>query len=76
MLRGIDSNEGQAGSVRERGEGLVESKPLRESRGALDTEVVVNETAKGRQGLMSKGADSRHLRPGAHERGHGREERT
>ena len=33
-------------SVLERGEGLVESEPLRESLGALGTEVVHRETAK------------------------------
>ena len=59
MLRGIDSKEGQAGSVLERGEGLIESEPLRESLGALGTEVVALETAKERQGLMSKGIDSK-----------------
>ena len=47
--RGIDSKDGQAGSVLERGEGLVESEPLRESLGALGTEVVVLETAKERR---------------------------
>ena len=40
VLRGIDSKEGQAGSVLERGEGLVESECLPESLGALGTEVI------------------------------------
>ena len=57
-LEGIDSEEGQAGSVLERGKGLVESKPLRESLGALGTEVVRRETAKERRGAMSKGPDT------------------
>ena len=58
-LEGIDSKEGQAGSVLERGEGLVESEPLRESLGALGTESVVPETAKERRGAMSKAIDSK-----------------
>ena len=62
VLRGIDSEEGQAGSVLERGEGLVESEPLRESLGAVGTELVIPETEKERQGVMSKGADSRYLK--------------
>ena len=43
---GIDSKEGQAGSVLERGEGLVDSEPLRESLGALGAEYIPLETAK------------------------------
>ena len=58
MSKGIDSKEGQAGSVLERGEGLVESEPLRESLGALGTELVIPETEKERQGVMSKGPDT------------------
>ena len=54
-LEGIDSKDGQAGSVLERGKGLVESEPLRESLGALGTELVLLETAKERRGTMSKG---------------------
>ena len=46
VLRGIDSKEGQAGSVLERGERLVEGEPLRESLGALDTELVPRKTSK------------------------------
>ena len=57
MSKGIDSKEGQAGSVLERGEGLVESEPLRESLGALGTESVVLETAKEQRWAMSKGPD-------------------
>ena len=55
---GIDSKEGQAGSVLERGEGLVESEPLRESLSALGTESVLLETAKGKRWAMSKGPDT------------------
>ena len=55
VLRGIDSKEGQAGSVLERGEGLVESEPLRENLGALATKLVPPETANERRGEMSKG---------------------
>ena len=69
MSKGIDSKEGQAGSVLERGEGLVESDPLRESLGALRTEFVVPETAKERRWAMSKGADSRGQKQ-AHGHGH------
>ena len=58
VSRGIDSKEGQDGSVLEQGEGLVESEPLRESLGALVTDVVAHETAKERRGAMSKGLDS------------------
>ena len=58
-LRGIDSKDGQAGSVLERGEGLVESEPLRESLGALGTEFVPIETAKEKREAMSKGIDSK-----------------
>ena len=47
---GIDSKEGQAGSVLERGEGLVESESLRKSLSALGTESVLLEAAKERQG--------------------------
>ena len=46
LSAGIDSKDGQPGSVLERGEGLVESEPLPESLGALGTKVVVLETAK------------------------------
>ena len=66
VLRGIDSKEGQAGSVLERGEGLVESEPLRESLGALGTKFVRFETAKERRGAMSKGIDSKAGGPRAH----------
>ena len=48
--RGIDGEEGQAGSVLERGEALVESKALRESLGARGTELVHLETAKEDEG--------------------------
>ena len=48
-LEGIDSKEGQAGSVLERGEGLVESKPLRESLGALGTELIAAHAAQRTQ---------------------------
>ena len=58
-LGGIDSNEAQAGSVLERGERLVEGESLRESLGALGTELVLPETAKERRWKMSKGIDSK-----------------
>ena len=70
--RGIDSKDGQAGSVLERGEGLVESEPLRESLGALRTELVEPEAAKERRGAMSKGIDSEEGQAGSVlERGEG-----
>ena len=56
--RGIDSKEGQTGSVLERGKGFVESEPS-ESLGALRTKVVPPETAKEKQGAMSRGIDSK-----------------
>ena len=59
LSEGIDSKEGQAGSVLERGEGLVKSEPLRESLSALGTESVLLETAKERRRAMSKGIDSK-----------------
>ena len=46
MSKGIDSTDGQAGSVLERGEGLVESEPFGESLGAIGKDGVVHETAK------------------------------
>ena len=58
VLRGIDSKEGQTGSVLERLEGLVESETLRESLGAHGTEIVHRETAKEKREAMSKGLDT------------------